>query len=67
MLDRVQATKREIERLDRGEFRRFSSWFAEYEAAKWDTQIEQDFAAGEGFVLLWIGTHGEYDRLLHSR
>jgi hypothetical protein len=47
MLDRVQALEAKVKKLDRGEFERFSSWFAEYEASAWDEEIGRDFAAGK--------------------
>jgi predicted esterase len=35
-----------VKRLPKKEFAQFRKWFAEYDAAVWDRQIEQDTAAG---------------------
>jgi len=35
-----------VKRLPKKELARFRKWFAEYDAAEWDRQIEQDAAAG---------------------
>ena len=35
-----------VKRLPKREFAQFRKWFAEYDAAAWDRQIEQDTAAG---------------------
>ena len=36
-----------IERLGPDELARFRAWFAEFDAARWDRQFEQDAAAGK--------------------
>ena len=35
-----------VRRLPKKELARFRKWFAEYDAATWDLQFEQDVAAG---------------------
>jgi hypothetical protein len=35
-----------VKRLPKKELARFRKWFAEYDAAVWDRQIERDTAAG---------------------
>lgn len=35
-----------VRRLPKRELARFRKWFAEYDAAVWDEQLEQDVAAG---------------------
>jgi uncharacterized membrane protein len=48
--DNAMSTATEIERaveqLPPEELARFRAWFAEFDAARWDRQIEQDAAAG---------------------
>ena len=35
-----------VRRLPKRDLARFRKWFAEYDAAVWDRQVEQDVAAG---------------------
>ena len=35
-----------VRRLDAAELAKFREWFAEFDAAQWDRQIERDAAAG---------------------
>ena len=35
-----------VKRLPKKDFAQFRKWFAEYDAAVWDRQIEQDTATG---------------------
>lgn len=35
-----------VKRLPKRDLARFRKWFAEYEAAVWDRQLEEDIAAG---------------------
>ena len=35
-----------VKRLPKRDLARFRKWFAEYDAAVWDRQLEQDVAAG---------------------
>lgn len=36
-----------VKRLPKRELMRFRKWFAEYDAAEWDRQIEADLKAGK--------------------
>jgi len=36
-----------VKRLQKRELMRFRKWFAEYDAAEWDRQIEADLKAGK--------------------
>ncbi len=45
-MTRLEKLEREIRALDPSELQSFRSWFAEYDAALWDRQIEAD--AGQG-------------------
>jgi len=45
-LARLEKIEREIEALARDELARFPRWFAEYDAAKWNTQIKADAHSG---------------------
>ena len=40
-----------VKRLPKKDFAQFRKWFAEYDAAVWDRQLEQDAAAGRLDVL----------------
>ncbi len=40
-----------VERLPKRELARFRKWFAEFDAAVWDRQLESDVAAGKLDVL----------------
>lgn len=40
-----------VKRLPKKELARFRKWFAEYDAAAWDRQIEQDTASGRLDIL----------------
>jgi hypothetical protein len=42
----VPEIERAIERLPAEELARLRAWFADYDAAHWDSQIERDAAAG---------------------
>lgn len=35
-----------VRRLPKRDLERFRKWFAEYDAAAWDTQLDHDVAAG---------------------
>ena len=41
-----------VKRLPKRELARFREWFAEYDAAVWDRQIEADLKAGKLDVLI---------------
>lgn len=42
----IREIENAIERLSPGEFKEFRQWLAEFEAAAWDRQIEEDSKAG---------------------
>lgn len=46
-MTRVEAIEREIRSLSDEELASFRQWFAEFDAAVWDTQIERDARAGK--------------------
>jgi len=46
-MTRVQKLEKEVKELSREEFDAFRCWFHEYDAAKWDRQIEEDVNAGK--------------------
>ena len=43
----VKSVKNAVEALPPSELAEFRRWFAEFDAADWDRQIEQDAAAGK--------------------
>jgi len=43
----VKSIEKAIEALPPSELAEFRRWFAEFDAAAWDRQIEQDAAAGK--------------------
>lgn len=43
----VKAIEKAIEALPPEELAEFRRWFAEFDAAAWDAQVEQDAAAGK--------------------
>jgi hypothetical protein len=43
----VKSIERAVEALPPSELAEFRRWFAEFDAAEWDRQIEQDAAAGK--------------------
>lgn len=43
----VKSIEKAIEALPPDELAEFRHWFAEFDAAAWDTQIEKDAAAGK--------------------
>ena len=45
-MNRVQAIEQEIQALSPRELADLREWFAHYDAAAWDRQIERDLAAG---------------------
>jgi len=42
----VEELERAVSELPPEELRRFREWFAEFEAERWDRQIERDLRAG---------------------
>ena len=45
-MTKLERIERDVEALTREELARFRDWFAEYDAAVWDAQIEADAKAG---------------------
>ena len=43
----VVQLEKAVTELSREELRKFRAWFADYDMAKWDKQIERDSAAGK--------------------
>jgi hypothetical protein len=43
----VQSLEQTVTQLSPAELREFRNWFAEFDAANWDAQIEADAAAGK--------------------
>lgn len=46
-MTKLEKISRDIEALGPDELARFRDWFAEYDAAAWDAQIEADSNAGK--------------------
>ncbi len=46
-MDNVKSIEKAVELLPPSELAEFRRWFAEFDAAAWDQQIEQDVAAGK--------------------
>jgi hypothetical protein len=46
-MSNVDNLEEAVRRLTPDEFAAFRLWFAEYDAAIWDRQLEQDIAAGK--------------------
>lgn len=42
----VESIEKAVQSLPPAELAKFRSWFAEFDAAKWDAQVETDAAAG---------------------
>jgi hypothetical protein len=42
----VTELEKAVSSLPLGEFKEFRQWFADYDMAQWDKQIEEDSAAG---------------------
>jgi hypothetical protein len=45
-MTRLEKLEASVEELSQEEFSRFSEWFAELQAERWDRRIEQDAKAG---------------------
>lgn len=45
-MDTVERIEQEIEALSPDNLARFRAWFAEFDWANWDRQLERDVAAG---------------------
>jgi hypothetical protein len=46
-MTKVEALEREVQNLTPDELAAFRDWFAEYDWAAWDRQLERDVAAGK--------------------
>ncbi len=46
-MTRIQALEKEVRSLAHDELAEFRAWFARFDAAQWDRQIESDVAAGK--------------------
>lgn len=46
-MTRLERIEREVASLKAEELDRFRKWFAEFDAASWDSQVEADVAAGK--------------------
>ena len=55
----IESLERAIEQLPPKELAEFRRWFAKFDAAAWDAQIEADAAAGK-FDALAQEAHAEY-------
>ena len=45
-MTKVEKLEREVQNLSRTQLEAFREWFREYDADKWDRQIEEDVRAG---------------------
>ena len=45
-MSKVEQIEDAVRRLSSGELAAFRDWFAEFDGARWDRQIEDDIAAG---------------------
>jgi hypothetical protein len=45
-MNEVEAIEQAVERLSSEEFAAFRLWFAKYDAARWDAEIELDLESG---------------------
>lgn len=45
-MTKLEKIEKDVEGLDAGELARFRDWFAEFDAANWDAQIETDATSG---------------------
>lgn len=46
-MTRVEVLEQEVQKLSSEELASFRKWFAEYEAKRWDRQIEKDVRSGK--------------------
>jgi len=46
-MTKIESLEREIRKLSSEELAQFRRWFAEFDAALWDRQLEADAAAGK--------------------
>lgn len=45
-MTKVEQIEQEVRKLSERELAAFRAWFSEYDAARWDAQLEADVAAG---------------------
>lgn len=45
-MTRLEKLERDVRALDHNDLKAFRAWFAEYDAALWDRQIEADSSGG---------------------
>jgi hypothetical protein len=50
-MTKLEKIEKDVQDLDAVELARFREWFAEFDAANWDAQIEADALAGKLDVL----------------
>lgn len=70
----IQSIEKAVQSLPPAELAEFRRWFAEFDAAAWDTQLEADVAAGKLDALgaeaiaehqaRIRSSHAEYDKLV---
>jgi hypothetical protein len=46
-MTKVESIEREVRDLSARELANFREWFAEFDAAEWDRQLEEDVASGK--------------------
>lgn len=45
-MTKVEQIEKEVRQLSEKELASFRAWFSDFDAARWDTQLESDAAAG---------------------
>lgn len=58
-MTKIEALEKEVESLSRDELAQFRRWFAEFDAALWDQQLDADALAGklDGLVAEALGDY----------
>ncbi len=58
-MTRIETLEREVQSLTHDELAEFRAWFARFDAAQWDRQIESDMAAGslDGLAAKALAAH----------
>ena len=46
-MTKVESIEREVRNLSARELASFREWFADFDAAEWDRQLEEDIASGK--------------------
>lgn len=46
-MTKIEKLETEVKKLNRDELAAFRKWFAQYDSAEWDRQIEEDIKAGK--------------------